>query len=163
MKRTILNLGAIVMAFVIGLAINNACADNLGQLSDSELRSLVSQLQQEVNSLKQKVAELESKLNGSGGSPSSSDGGFVVDGIHFGRNGFPDDKIKQIVTTGYYIIDGKRTDSEPSTSIYEYDTKGRICRQAGYAITYSDKSYTYIFDTYNGTTKTHSELVYTLQ
>ena len=52
MKKTILNFGAIVTAFIIGLAINNACADNLGQASDSELRNLVSKLQQEVNTLK---------------------------------------------------------------------------------------------------------------
>ena len=59
MKRTLLNLGAILVAFIIGLAINNACADSLENMSDTELRKLVAQLQQEVNSLKSRVAELE--------------------------------------------------------------------------------------------------------
>ena len=159
MKKTILNFGAIVTAFIIGLAINNACADNLGQASDSELRNLVSKLQQEVNTLKNRVAELESKLS----TATSSDGGFEVDGIHFNRGGFPDDKIDKVVTSGYYIINGQRTDSESSTGIYEYDSKGRICRQGNGIYTYSNKAYSYITDTDTGTTQTHGETTFHLK
>ena len=67
MKRTLLNLGAILAAFLIGLAINNACADSLENMSDTELRKLVAQLQQELNSLKERVAQLE-KSNGNSSS-----------------------------------------------------------------------------------------------
>lgn len=45
MKRTVVNLGAILVAFIVGVAINNACADSLDNMSDTELRKLVSQLQ----------------------------------------------------------------------------------------------------------------------
>ena len=62
MKRTVLNFGAILVAFIIGIAINNACADSLEKMSDSEVRNLVARLQEEVNSLKSRVAELEGKI-----------------------------------------------------------------------------------------------------
>ena len=163
MKRTLFNLGAIAMAFIIGLTINNACADSLGQTSDSELRNLVTQLQQEVKSLKQRVAELESKLGSSSGSPSSTGSGFDVDGIHFSKAGFPEDKIDRIVGSSYYINNGQRTDNETTTTYYEYDYKGRVQRANSQVYTYSDKSYKITYDIDSGGTKTHTEYTYYLK
>ena len=109
MKKTILNVGAILAAFLIGLAINNACADSLENMSDSELRNLVSQLQKEVTALKQRVSELEGKV-GSGGSTSPSlTAGFDVDGLHFSNSGCVEQRIKQsgLEPYSYYIIDSE--------------------------------------------------------
>lgn len=163
MKRTLFNLGAIAMAFIIGLTINSACADNLGQTSDSELRNLVTQLQQEVKSLKQRVAELESKLGSSSGSPSSTGSGFDVDGIHFSKAGFPEDKIDRVTQSSYYINNGQRTDNETTTTYYEYDSKGRIQNAYGQVYTYSDKSYKIAYDTESGSVKMHTEHTYYLK
>lgn len=41
MKKTIVNLGLMLVVFAIGITINNACASSLDNMSDSELRSLV--------------------------------------------------------------------------------------------------------------------------
>lgn len=163
MKRTFFNLGAILIAFVIGLAINNACAGDLDNATDSELRKLVSQLQQEVNSLKQRVAQLEGQISSQGGGSVVSDGGFEVDGIHFSRSGFPDEKIDYIESTSYKIINGVRTDSQPGRTQYEFDSKGRISKYGSYTLSYSGRTYTYITESESGTTKTHSEQIYHLK
>lgn len=133
MKKTILNVGAILAAFLIGLAINNACADSLENMSDSELRNLVSQLQKEVTALKQRVSELEGKI-GSGGSTSPSlTVGFDVDGLHFDNSGYVEQRIKQsgLEPYSYYIIDGKKTEttSQQGGYTYTYDSYGRLSKQ----------------------------------
>ena len=131
MKRTVLNLGAILIAFIIGIAINNACADSLEKMSDSELRNLVAQLQQEVNSLKNRLAELEGKIGNNSNSGISVGGAFAfeVDGLHFSMSGGYCDPLDYYETvSSYQIVDGVRTDNNnPSLRIqYTYDSRGRI-------------------------------------
>lgn len=130
MKRTILNLGAILAAFVIGLAINNACADSLEKMTDSELRTLVAKLQEEVNSLKQKVSDLEAN------SVSSGDCGyFVVDGLRFNASGTIDANSFQRYrcTSTQTTVSGGQTIST-TVKTYDYsdtklDSKGRVISQ----------------------------------
>lgn len=131
MKRTLLNLGAILVAFIIGLAINNACADSLDNMTDTELRILVSQLQQEVKSLKNRVAELEGKVGNNSNSGVSIGGAyaFEVDGIHFSMGGSYCDPLDYYETvSSSQIVGGVRTDNNnPSMRIqYTYDSHGRI-------------------------------------
>ena len=134
MKKTILNLGAILMAFIIGVTINNACASKIDNMSDSELRNLVSQLQQEVNSLKERVAELEEKIGGSSGrnSGSTSTGAlFEVDGLLFFKDGNVASPIDYYTTgqNAYQIINGERSDITNTSQYsykFNYDSKGRI-------------------------------------
>lgn len=131
MKRTAINLGAILVAFIIGIAINNACADNLEKMTDTELRKLVSQLQQEVNSLKSRVAELEVQINSNSNSGSSTGGtyAFEVDGMHFTMGGGYCDPMDYYESIGgYQIINGQRTEyPEGNYKVaYTYDSKGRI-------------------------------------
>lgn len=134
MKKTILNVGAIMAAFLIGLAINNACADSLENMSDSELRNLVSQLQREVNALKQRVSELEGKVSGGGSTSPSLTAGFDVDGLHFNNAGYVEQRIKKsgVDPYSYYIIDGEKTEStsEQVGYVYTYDSQGRLSKQA---------------------------------
>jgi hypothetical protein len=123
MKKTILNLGAILLAFAIGVSINNACADSIDNMNDSELRKLVAELQQEVNDLKERVAALE-RNNDTGGE-------FVVDGMHFGRDGNctdPVDYYGYSSSDDYEIIDGVRVspNSHDASYHYTYDSYGRI-------------------------------------
>jgi hypothetical protein len=133
MKKTILNLGAILMAFIIGVTINNACASKIDNMSDSELRNLVSQLQKEVNSLKERVAELEDKIGGSSGRNTGSTtvgGGFEVNGVHFDRAGNPDSPYDYIESykESYAVINGERQDNymTRTDTKYNYDSYGRI-------------------------------------
>ncbi len=144
MKKTFVNIGAVIVAFCIGLAINSACADSLEKMSDSELRNLVSQLQQEVNNLKQRVAELEGKIsNGGSGNTSSSTTGFDVDGLHFDNAGFVENPIDYIVQNSYSIVNGVRTDTPTQTLRYEYDSKGRLISQGQATYSYSGKVVTW--------------------
>lgn len=131
MKRTVLNLGAILITFIIGIAINNACADSLEKMSDSELRNLVARLQDEVNSLKNRVAELEGKVgnNSNSGVPAGSAYAFEVDGIHFSMGGDYCDPVDYCENvSSYQIVGGVRTDiNTPSSRVqYTYDSHGRI-------------------------------------
>ena len=131
MKRTVLNLGAILIAFIIGIAINNACADSLEKMSDSELRNLVARLQDEVNSLKNRVAELEGKVGNISNSsvPAGSAYAFEVDGIHFSMSGSYCDPIDYYENvSSYQIVGGVRTDiNTPSQRMqFTYDSYGRI-------------------------------------
>ena len=163
MKKTVINLGAIIVAFIIGLAINGACAGSLDNMTDTELRKLVAQLQQEVNSLKQQVAQLENQISGFESSLSIKPSGFDVDGIHFDNSGFPEDRIDYYEVTGYYLVDGVRTESSPTVSRYEYDSSGRIIKQGTYQYSYSDRAYTLTTDTQSGSTLMHSEMTYHLK
>ena len=128
MKKVIFNLGAVLIAFLIGLAINSACADSLDKMSDSELRSLVSQLREEVNSLKSRVAELERKVGNGSGSGSSAIGGyaFEVDGIHFNMGGGYCDPVDYSEYEYYQVKDGNRVNSNSFITYYYYDSTGRL-------------------------------------
>lgn len=149
MKRTVINLGAILVAFIIGLAINNACADSLDNMTDTELRKLVSQLQQEVNSLKSRVAELEGKIGSGSGSGSSIGGAyaFEVDGVHYSMSGAYCDPLDYYeMVESYQIVNGNRTDATPSVYkiSYTYDSYGRIASMTQDMSTYTNVSqYTY--------------------
>ena len=130
MKKTILNLGAILLAFVIGVSINNACADSIDNMNDSELRKLVAELQQEVNDLKDRVAELERKnRNGSGNGSSNNDTGgeFEVNGLHFNRSGQCSNMVDYCETTTYYY----NGEIGKSISTCTYDSNGRLSMVQG--------------------------------
>jgi len=152
MKRAVLNIGAIVIAFIIGLAINNACAGDLDNMSDTELRNLVSKLQQEVNNLKSKVAELESIIGNASSSSSGSDGAsFVVDGARFSKDGNRIDPIDYMDSSNHYSITNgvKTTDgSAPFKTKYSYDSNGRISK----TISESSSSVSEINYSYSGKT-----------
>lgn len=173
MKKTVLNFGATIIAFIIGLAINGACAGSFDNMTDTELRKLVSQLQEEVNSLKQQVAQLESlkqqvaqlenKIGGFESSLSIKTSGFDVDGIHFDNSGFPEDKLDYYEVTGYYLNNGVRTEVTPSISKYEYDSKGRVIKQGQYSYSYSEKTYILTLETQSGSNLTHTEYAYHLK
>ena len=165
MKKTVLNIGAIIIAFIIGLTINGACAGSLDNMTDTELRKLVAQLQQEVNSLKQQVAQLENQVSGFENSLSLSlkTTGFDVDGIHFNNSGFPESKIDYGETNGYIISDGVRTEFTPTVTKYEYDTSGRVVKKGQSTYSYSGKTYTAISETQSGSNLTHLESVFHLK
>lgn len=134
MKKTIYNFGAIVFAFIIGFAINSACGDNLDNMSNAELRNLVSQLQQEVNSLKQKVLSLEEEKRL-----------FEVDGVCYLPSGEVSDRIKtsNMKMTMYNPLSG--TSVINYTYRDSYDSFGRITRREynydGYEYYFIDYSY----------------------
>lgn len=177
MKQTLLNLGVICVAFIIGLSINNACADSLDKSSDDmenstnnlenvpegELIKLISQLQQKVDALEQRISQLEKQADNSNEVPVISDGGFVVDGIHFGRSGFPDEIIDYVESKTYRIVNGVATDINTGRLEYEYDSKGRIFKYGDYTISYSGRTYTYTMETENETTKSYVEQVFHLK
>lgn len=159
MKRTLVNIGAAIAAFLIGLAINSACADSLQNTSDDELRNLVAQLQKEVDNLRQKVAELEKQISDAGSSTPSISVGFDVDGLHFDNAGLPDERIDRgnVGVYSYYILDGKKIETTSSNTgiSYVYDSYGRISKQiqtmeSGEAVT------TY---TYSGKTQTAEHVI----
>ncbi len=139
MKKTIVNLGLMLVAFAIGITINNACAGSLENMSDSELRSLVVKMQQDIKALQSEVSDLKSqlaKLSSSGGSGSGfGTYGFVVDGLHFNPSGNVDDILD-------YTVQKSETkyDNSPQNNIiqeFEHhhvrDSKGRVI-QTGYDI-----------------------------
>lgn len=153
MKRTALNLGSILIAFIIGLAINNACADSIENMSDSELRNLVLQLQKEVNTLKQKVSQLE------GNSGSNNDiGYFIVDGVRFSPLGVPIyNKIKRYTLKSTTITNGQTTTSETIHDDTEtkYDSEGRLILSISRGTDFDQEtSYVYNGKIVSNTTKT---------
>lgn len=123
MKKTIFNLAAICLAFAAGLAINNACADPIESMTDTELRRLVVQLQDEIESLKKEVSDLKGKING-GGSSSTDCGEFYVDGLYFNRHGGCSSKTDR---TEYYFDDSQGYKATQTYS-YERDDYGRVSK-----------------------------------
>lgn len=124
MKRTGLNLGAILVAFVVGIAINNACADSLEKMSDGELRNLVARLQEEVNNLKQKVSLLEANSGGV-----SECGFFMVDGLRFCATGTPVYNVEKHYTMKMTTVNNgitNTTETVHNSSDIKYDNKGRV-------------------------------------
>ena len=67
MKKFTLNLGVIIISFAIGLAINSACADSLGDSMsnvDNNIDKMdLSELKELVSALQGKVTTLENNLN----------------------------------------------------------------------------------------------------
>ena len=126
MKRTIFNLAAICLAFAAGLAINNACADPIESMTDTELRRLVVQLQGEIESLKKEVSELKEKINGGGSSFSTDCGEFYVDGLYFDRSG----NCSSILNGTVMHYDANNSKSTQSLN-YERDEFGRIIKVSG--------------------------------
>lgn len=132
MKKTIVNLGLMLVAFAIGITINNACAGSLENMSDSELRSLVVKMQQDIKALQSEVSDLKSqlaKLSSFGGSGSGiGQYGFVVDGIHFNPNGMADDKIDYYTYKTDVSYDSMPQNNSSSEYEYHYsrDSKGRV-------------------------------------
>ena len=151
-------------------------------MSDSELRSLVSQLQKEVNALKTRVSELEDKVgnnSGRGNNTSSTSGEFEVDGIHFSRNGHYSDPVDYSEYGDVYTImaDGQKI---PTINLNEttciYDSYGRIkSSKSEYPTQTSETNYVYsnktvkmisttIYKDPNSSySESHSELIYHLK
>lgn len=131
MNKYILNLGAIIVAFALGLAINQACADSSDTTSDIELRNLVSNLQREVNSLKSEVADLKSQIaemknNNSSSAGSSNSGEFVVGELTYGRDGLPINRLtKQLSQAVYKDFKGNITSESSTSTVYIFDSYGR--------------------------------------
>lgn len=132
MKKTIVNLGLMLVAFAIGITINNACAGSLENMSDSELRSLVVKMQQDIKALQSEVSDLKSqlaKLSTSGGSGSAGGQyGFVVDGLRFNPNGMVDDIIDHYVQKIETSYDNASQNNTIQELEYRYvrDSKGRV-------------------------------------
>ena len=120
MKKTIFNLAPICLAFAVGLAINNACANPIESMTDTELRRLVVQLQDEIEFLKKEVSDLKGKIN-EGGSSSTDCGEFYVDGLYFNRNGYCSSMIEGSVSR-------YPDNSNSGSQNYERDELGRITK-----------------------------------
>lgn len=120
MKKSILNLGAIAIAFCLGISIHNSCADpdnyntTHGDVSTEELWAAIDALKEEINALKSKVQTLE---NSAGTGAVSDCGEFCVDGLWFDRSGFCCSPIS------YYTLSAN--DASSSKTEYKYDSKGR--------------------------------------
>lgn len=63
MKKFTLNLGVIIISFAIGLAINSACADSLGDSMSNVDNMDLSEIKELVSALQGKVTTLENNLN----------------------------------------------------------------------------------------------------
>ncbi|MBQ3993078.1 MAG: hypothetical protein II645_07990 [Bacteroidaceae bacterium] len=169
--KKVVNLVAVVTAFVVGLAIHTACAESIENMTNTELQGLVASLQQDVKKLTGRVETLEKELKNykSGTSNSaqlekevenlqqriallertsgtSSAFGFDADGLKF----FPDGSVcsprnNAESSPQFYIRDGKREESGGSSKIdYQYDSKGRISKVTTTTDTYqSVETYTY--------------------
>lgn len=121
MKKFAFNTFAICIAFVTGLAINNACADPVENMTDSELRRLVVQLQSEIENLKNEISLLKDKIYNNSSQEPSSCGEFQVDGLYFDRNGFCTSIINQIEYQ-YESLNQK------NALTYERDKYGRVSK-----------------------------------
>ena len=120
MKKSILNLGAIAIAFCLGISIHNSCADpdnyntTRGDASSEELWAAIDALKEEINALKSKVQTLE---NSAGTGTVSDCGEFCVDGLWFDRSGFCCSPISYSTLSA--------NDASSSKTEYKYDSKGR--------------------------------------
>lgn len=132
MKRAFINLGLVLVAFAIGVSINNACSKSIEDMSDSDLRSLVIELQSQVNELKVKVAKLEAGTGegGSGGGLGGFNGGFYVGKVPFFPSGTPDLQYAIDGTTteviSYNKLTGKNDYHYITKSQAQKDSQGRF-------------------------------------
>ena len=144
MKKSLLNLGAILVAFCLGISINNSCADpddytaSRGETSVEELWAAIDALKEEVNTLKSKVKSLESSSEN--GSVSKS-GDFMVDGLWYNPNGACESQLKSITMS---ISNGSSSKIE-----YHHDSQGRLSSYGNTTITYNGKTHTYTSKTEN--------------
>ncbi|MBR3407004.1 MAG: hypothetical protein IKG92_08910 [Bacteroidales bacterium] len=114
MKKFIINLGAVAAAFIIGLAINSACAKH-----DSKS---------------------DPAGDGGGTTPVVTSPFKVIDGLTFG----PDGKVynKLVSVTYEFDIDYYRTNYYTRTEKYNYDDKGRLIKiEWQFVNNYDDTSY----------------------
>ena len=143
-----------MVAFALGLAINQACAGSLDTMSDSELRSLVANLQEEVKALKEEVAELKNKISSSGISSQSS--GFDVDQLHFNNQGVVEMKSK------HHSVESKMvysTGDIASDNSYEYDCEyDSYGRLSGYEYNPNIDSRIEVKYTYSGNAVTITQI-----
>lgn len=139
MKRAFINLGLVLVAFAIGVSINNACSKSIEDMSDSDLRSLVIELQRQVNELKGKVAILEEKVvkleagtgeGGSGEGLGGFNGGFYVGKVPFFPSGIPvlqyaiDETTTEVIS--YNKLTGKNDYHYITKSQAQKDSQGRF-------------------------------------
>ena len=124
MKNKSLQAVAVLLAFFIGVAINNSCGDTYQSADESSVSALWSQvrtMQTEIEQLKTEVANLK---NG-GGSSNASKGEFEVDGLWFDRDGMVRSKIKE--SYGESTTDtGTIKTTSTGNSEYKYDEYGRL-------------------------------------
>lgn len=134
MKKVVFNFGLVLVAFIIGLAINQACADSFESMSDGEIKSLVSKLQQDVITLRNEVSELRSELSSiknQGPSTSPSSDLFDVDDLTFHKDGNVANRCLSAVTSARYIYPDRIVTIDGHTE-YEYDSYGRLSSMASY-------------------------------
>ena len=128
MKRTIINLGLVLVAFAIGVSIENACSKSIMDMSDSDLRNLVLELQGQVNELKEKVAKLE---GGTDGGLGGFNGGFYVGRVPFFPSGSPDVQYASNSTSeviSYNKLTGKNDYHYITKSQTQKDSQGRLLK-----------------------------------
>lgn len=106
MKRNTLRLLAMVVAFFIGVSINNSCGEskNDGSTSVQELWNAIHALQAEIETLK-------------------PTGETQIDGLYFSRAGFASSKVKKYIQS----IQDMTYEEE-----YIYDNKGRLLQRINY-------------------------------
>lgn len=146
MKKTLLNIVAISVAFFLGISINNSCADSddyrtpREDASIEELWAVVNTLKAEVDSLTLKMKALED------GESDIASGEFFVDGLWFSRDGY-------CISPLLSMTDKSGTNSESKT-IYRYDDFGRVI---GY-----EEPYHKVSIEYNGKIQTKISKITTL-
>lgn len=123
MKYTPITIAAVFVSFVLGLAINHACADSRDMLPDSDLQSIVKQLQSDVNKLKNEIEYIKSSLPSDGTSSS-----YKIDGLYFDQAGFIESKINHVETQKTTKQINGEVSNEKYVTLYEYDSKGRVSK-----------------------------------
>lgn len=140
MKYTPITIAAVFVSFVLGLAINHACADSRDMRPDSDLQSIVKQLQSDVNKLKNEIEDIKSSLPSDGTSSS-----YKVDGLYFDQTGFVKSKINHAETQRTTKQVNGEVSNEKYVTLYEYDSKGRVSKYSYSSSDYSS-SIIYVYD-----------------
>ena len=129
MKKSIINFAWVPLAFIIGLTINNACADNL--TSDDDTPSTNVDILNRLHKLEDEMEELKSTVI------------FIntwttIDGLQFGPDGRVYSKVvKREGTIG--ILEAITSNGDEGHSTYRYDERGRL---SGITITEDWERYT---------------------
>ena len=136
MKKSLLNFGAILVAFFIGVSVNNSCADPddyntpTDEVSTDELWGVIDELKSQVEALSSKLKDLEATVpqiesrlneleNNDVPETESECGDFYVDGLWFDRSGNCSSPV---------LVYRKSTDKGGSSyeTTYYYDEFGRL-------------------------------------